>query len=712
LDWCLIATGWTDPTNWLYGLYVAIGVGLIIFVHELGHFLVATACGVKCEKFMIGFDIGGIRLLSIRRGETLYGIGILPLGGYVKMLGQEDNPAQLRREMERARQEAAANESAGAGATEADAGQESVETRLFNPRSYLAKSVPQRMAIISAGVIMNMIFAFVFAVCAYRIGVTEMPSTVGSVVAGGGAWQGGVRADDTILSIGGNKIHSYQQMMEQVINSDIGRDLPVVVRRPGIKEPLDLVVKPQKLGGKPTVGVGRDWDLQISKEKDAPIFWPGSAAEAAAPQFQHGDRIVKVDGMTVEAYGQLRDLLVAHSDKPLEVTVARWNDPDIKDDKGVAAEGGREAVKITVPPRPMKQFGLTMEMGPIAAIEIDSPAAKAGIQPGDVLKKVDNNPVGDPMKLPAQFHNLAGHEITLGLQRESKPLELKVKLSPPRNCQPDLADSAVALTELGAAYYVLDTVASVEPSSPAAKLGIQPGDRLLKARFVPPSADELAELHKKYPEGPLLVDDYTLPFGPDERNWPYFLHLLQDYAPGTTVEFTWRRNEQETTGKAAPVVASDWYNPDRGWYLEQKTMVAKAKDFGEAVRMGGQETIDAALAVYRILQGLSTNRVSARMISGPIDIAKAAFAIAHSGLGNFLVFLTLISANLAVINFLPIPVLDGGHMVLLAYEGIRGKPADERVQEALTWVGLVLILSLMVWAFGLDLGFFSRPGAH
>ena len=103
MDWCLIATGWTDPTNWLYGLYVAIGVGLIIFVHELGHFLVAKACGVKCEKFMIGFDIGGIRLLSIRRGETLYGLGILPLGGYVKMLGQEDNPAQLRREMERAR---------------------------------------------------------------------------------------------------------------------------------------------------------------------------------------------------------------------------------------------------------------------------------------------------------------------------------------------------------------------------------------------------------------------------------------------------------------------------------------------------------------------------------------------------------------------------------------------------------------------------------
>ncbi len=93
MDWCLIASGWTDPGLWLAGVEVAIGVGFVIFVHELGHFLVAKACGVKCEKFMIGFDIAGVRLFSFRWGETLYGLGILPLGGYVKMLGQEDNPA-------------------------------------------------------------------------------------------------------------------------------------------------------------------------------------------------------------------------------------------------------------------------------------------------------------------------------------------------------------------------------------------------------------------------------------------------------------------------------------------------------------------------------------------------------------------------------------------------------------------------------------------
>ena len=82
---------------------MAVGLGFVIFVHELGHFAVAKLCGVKCEKFYLGFDIGGLKLCKFHRGETEYGIGILPLGGYVKMLGQEDNPARLREEIERAK---------------------------------------------------------------------------------------------------------------------------------------------------------------------------------------------------------------------------------------------------------------------------------------------------------------------------------------------------------------------------------------------------------------------------------------------------------------------------------------------------------------------------------------------------------------------------------------------------------------------------------
>src|SRR5262245_11244693 len=144
-------------------LKVAIGLGAVIFVHELGHFLVAKMCGVKIEKFMIGFDIGGYKL-AWRRGETLYGIGILPLGGYVKMLGQDDDPAHIAEQMQKSQLDPNSTDAVPIKGPNG-------ETYYVDRRSYLAKSVPQRMAIISAGVVMSIIFAFIFAVIAYGMGV-------------------------------------------------------------------------------------------------------------------------------------------------------------------------------------------------------------------------------------------------------------------------------------------------------------------------------------------------------------------------------------------------------------------------------------------------------------------------------------------------------------------------------------------------------------
>src|SRR5437773_10816489 len=104
---CLIAgLPWLlTPAGLLVVLKVAVGLGTVIFVHELGHFLVAKACGVKCEKFYVGFDVPIWKLpralFKIRWGETEYGIGIIPLGGYVKMLGQHDDPREAEAEAER-----------------------------------------------------------------------------------------------------------------------------------------------------------------------------------------------------------------------------------------------------------------------------------------------------------------------------------------------------------------------------------------------------------------------------------------------------------------------------------------------------------------------------------------------------------------------------------------------------------------------------------
>ena len=133
MDDCLVLlvakSFWLQPSNWWAVLQVLIGLGAVIFVHELGHFLLAKACGVKCDKFYVGFDvpirIGPLKfprtLGKFQYGETEYGIGILPLGGYVKMLGQDDDPRKLEEEAKRIQID--------------DEGEDDAPTQL-DPRSY------------------------------------------------------------------------------------------------------------------------------------------------------------------------------------------------------------------------------------------------------------------------------------------------------------------------------------------------------------------------------------------------------------------------------------------------------------------------------------------------------------------------------------------------------------------------------------------------
>src|SRR6185295_16600423 len=215
---------WTTIWWWVNViLKVGVGLGAVIFVHELGHFVVAKLCGVKVEKFMIGFDIGGYKV-SWRRGETEYGVGILPLGGYVKMLGQDDDPAHIAEQMRKSQVDV---NSAHAKPVRGPNG----ETYYVDRRSYLAKSVPQRMAIISAGVIMNVIFAVIFAVIAYGIGVPYIPAVVSEVEHGSPAWEANIRAGDEIEQIGKRVNPTFIQLKSSVTLGDLEKGIELQVRR-------------------------------------------------------------------------------------------------------------------------------------------------------------------------------------------------------------------------------------------------------------------------------------------------------------------------------------------------------------------------------------------------------------------------------------------------------------------------------------------------
>ncbi len=315
LDWRLV----------LVILEVAVGLGMVIFVHELGHFAVAKLCGVKVEKFYLGFDIYGLKLARFRRGETEYGIGILPLGGYVKMLGQDDNPAKAAEERRRSLVRAGSPSSEGGPGAVVLPGPvpASEEHETLDPRSYMAKSVPQRMAIISAGVVMNVIFAFLMAIVAYLMGVKEVACGVSAVEPGEAAWRADLHPGDQFVGIDdwSKRQLRFRDLRYAVALANLETGVNFEIKRVGVEKPFWITIKPDMKQGRllPTIGVRMPMTTTLQEQY---AVMPDSPA-AAAGEFRPGDKIVAVGGQPVDSYADLDSQMARHPDEPLVFTVER-----------------------------------------------------------------------------------------------------------------------------------------------------------------------------------------------------------------------------------------------------------------------------------------------------------------------------------------------------------------------------------------------------
>ncbi len=663
-----------QPSSWWVILQVALGLGFVIFVHELGHFLVAKACGVKCEKFFLGFDVGGLKLASFRWGETEYGIGALPLGGYVKMLGQDDNPAAAAQEAQRAR----------ALIESGDLPHEPTSDPhpAWDPRSYPAQSVPERMAIISAGVIMNVIFAVLMASWALGLGVREMTCELSSVRPGGAAWRAGLRTGDHITAIGGRKDPIFTDLRNGVTLGDAAKGVQFTIHRPADDSTRTVTLHPDTDLGVPTVGVTSPFSVTLPA--DLANGLPGAAGKAVPP-FEAGDTIRGVDGTPVKTYAELIAALSRQPYKAAQISVERHSRPG-------------ERTMITLPPQAVRSTGLVMTAGAVRAVQDDSPAAAAGLAVGDRILAIDGEPAGDPLVLDQRLRGLAGKQVTLTVARGGAESSVVVTPRPVTWIEdPRWPSSPVSLSAIGAAIGVEATVAAVEVGSPAAHAGLEPGERVVRVAFVEP-------------EGKVPAADGWLELSEKSPSWPYVASVLQQVREGTTLvlEVEPAAGGKRRQVRLATTAAEDQFVIDRGLVFEPVYEIVRAGSFLDALSRGSRKALENLSHVYRFLSKLTSNQISPRLLGGPIEIAKQAGKSAEEGFSHFLLFLTMLSANLAVVNFLPIPVLDGGHMVFLVYEWIRGKPPSEGVVAVLSYLGLALILSLMMFVFGLDLGLIPR----
>jgi regulator of sigma E protease len=764
-------------------LYVAVGLGFVIFVHELGHFLVAKACGVKCEKFYIGFDFLEIpipfttwkiprALWKMQIGETEYGVGSLPLGGYVKMLGQDDDPRNMEAEAERTKvitegtaaeglqsgvsveQETAAGlaahtvppsdgltmgvaiEKAGEALTHShpdpvknadppDRPAVAVKTAdgrtiMIDPRSYTAKSVPARMAIISAGVVMNAIFAVVFGTVAYYMGVPEIPASFTALTPGNPAWQAGIEPGARIIQFGKNsqpydKLR-YEDLKRNVVFNGVKQDLSILVRNPDGSETWHDV-RPELMPGNkfPTIGVTQPNSTKLRVFSPERITKEGIAhllAKTDVP-LENDDRIVAVDGQQVANAAQLTALLMQKPSGNLTLTIER----EEKLPKG--AKPGDKTPKTThqvvVEPRPVMETGIVVGMGPITAVRKNSPAESAGLHVGDQIESINGEPVGDPLTLGQRLLPFVGKTVTIVVNRptKEKPVrkELTATLEAPRNLLPldyyaSYSSSGVdmAAEPLGIAYEVTNVVASVVPGSSAENVGIQPGDRLLSATWKFPHREHPDEFDLKLAK--LTEKEKGIDFSKKANQWLKVFGDAQNVKPDSLLEVRFLRDGKpfEETLTLSP--SKDHFNEYRGLQLQLDVQIHTAETWNHAFLLGLRETKERIQEVFTVLHRLVTLQLSPTNLSGPPGILNAATQVAADGIPRFLLFLTLLSANLAVINFLPIPVLDGGHMVFLTAEWIRGRPVDAELQYKLTLAGLFFLLSLMVFASAMDVGRF------
>ncbi len=441
-------------------LSFSILIGLIVGIHELGHFLAARYFGICVLKFKIGF--GKTLLKWTDKRKTDYELGLLPLGGYVQMLG----------------------ESAGI-----EENISSSELKVSKPISYKDVSLGARAVVTAAGPFANFILAIVAYFLISIIGAKELAPLVGQIEIGSLASQSSLTSGDRIISINEREIISFND-----INTFLASKM------------------------------GESGDITISFLRE------GSDVSAT----------------TV-------------------VSLYEWQ-----------TEGQRS---------PVSQFGIVpLIPALVASVQEGSPAKKAGILSGDIIKKVNNYKITTWFDLSEAISNEYEQELNILVDRGG--IRIPFRLTPNK-----------VVNEAGEAKGVI---------------GVQR------------------------------------------------LSSLDD--------------------------------------LPKEFIVINKENFFGAILKGFTETYKFTILILDSIKKMITGSVSAENIGGPIQISMLAGSAAKAGFVSFLTIIAVLSINLGLLNLLPIPVLDGGQLVMIAIEKIKGSPVSESFLEYSFRLGILLIGSLMIFA--------------
>jgi len=593
---------------WISSLFrmaqVGLGIGFVIFVHELGHFLVAKKVGVRVDVFSLGF---GPRLFGFRRGVTDYRISAIPLGGYVSMAGE--------------------------GSEEGSGGAD----------DFSAKSVGARSAVIVAGVVMNAIFAVLMFLLAFKVGVRMDEPAIGRVQPGKVAAEAGLRFGDRVISVNGEPTLEFMDLSLAAAYAD--GPLAIVVDRQG--ERVSVTCTPRRQDG-PIQQLGVERMYAVHKVRE------GSPAAKAG--LRDGDWIVAIYGRPVSEFEDVLEAIRDAPERTLTFTVRR-------------ASGAFEAVPFTPGKREARTYGASVAPFPIVQrVSPDSAAEAAGLKPGDVILEIDGGAAHATSFADRIARTAAGTAVALTLVRGDSGERLPITVTPRADPKSPGAPPRLGIL-LGTGL-----LGDVAPGSPAAQAGLLPGDRIVGfGKKAAPDGVKIDLLERAANE-------------PEAVREPLVLDVKR------------RGVEAPIRVSLLPVTATGRFEGESGFGFATAGFVHSVPGIVEPVRLGFNRTVLFMEQVFLTFQGMFANRIDPSMLGGPIGIASTAYQVTDQGFGKLLYFLAIISVNLAVLNILPIPILDGGHLVFLAVEKLKGGPVAPAIHNAAQWVGLAMLLALMVYA--------------
>ncbi|MBY0112213.1 MAG: site-2 protease family protein [Phycisphaerales bacterium] len=695
---------------------VVIGFGLIIFVHELGHFVAARWAGIRVLAFALGFGPAALSYrkgLGFRKGSseeeylrrlnavaagvttaeghrparneispTEYRLNVLPFGGYVKMLGQEDlNP-------------------------------EAVSTA---PDSY-QNCVPwKRMVVISAGVIMNIITAALIFMVVFKVGLRTEPAVVGFVRNDSPAAKAvainakdlgitapGLQPGDEIVEIAGKAPRQFSDVVVTTAMSRRGVPLEITAKRPGVDRPLQFAIKAETSEAQRMLDIGlvppASNKLFSVTDADQKKFFDRVMKGAGAAGVAPGSVLTSVGSSGSVAYAHELDL-AARKGEPFRAT---FRSPDgVETSVTLSPRAEFEVGSVKIGERVMPQTHL---LGLTGVLSIESVAAEGkaqGLEAGDVFVRLGAAEFPSITVGVREIRAAAGRSIEAVVRREkdgkSVDVPLTLQVSRAGTIGFNVEDTMQRSTLLGSPL-TLRPLASGESESKGADVD---------------SSDP-----KTSPEptaaGRLVLTPGSVILAVDDRPVSDFTQIRESIREAirasvrdgaSSVRLTVQPPGSEGSIQVQmPLSPQDlvalqklgWVSPISSGMFEPAQILLRASGPIDAVSVGLGETKRVMLMTYMTFVRLFEGSVKVEHLKGPVGIAHAGTLIADRGLVWLLFFMALISVNLAVVNFLPLPIVDGGQFLFILYEQIFRRPVPVGFQNAATLAGLVLIGSMFI----------------